>query len=84
MCVIILSGCNDVRIKPTPNALFYTYLIAHGMVYGKIISGEISAAEFAELLRADQKSLLAIKSTIKNPSDKKTIKTIVDFLSILN
>ncbi|MFT8719316.1 hypothetical protein [Acetobacter sp.] len=59
----ILAACQAapvVKVEPTPHTLVYSYLMAHGMARGAVMSGGMNARQLLDLIRADHEALLAV------------------------
>lgn len=66
-----LSACQTspvVDTRPTPHTLIYSYLIAHGMARGYVMSGNLDMKQLATVLMADRAALLAVMAETANPS----------------
>lgn len=70
----LLAGCHTsmttVKITPTPTTLLYSYIIAHGMARGRIMSGDLAPQDVIRLAQADQMALLSVLRVEKEPSYK--------------
>lgn len=58
VAVSLLAGCQapmaTVKITPTPTTLIYSYIIAHGMARGRVMSGDLAPQDVIRLAQADQ------------------------------
>ncbi|NHN85839.1 hypothetical protein GOB93_14480 [Acetobacter musti] len=67
-----VSACQTsspvVDMRPTPHTLIYTYLMAHGMARGTVMSGDITPPQLTGLLVADRAALLAVMKETAYPS----------------
>ncbi|KAA8389440.1 hypothetical protein FOH24_08655 [Acetobacter tropicalis] len=72
--VSLLAGCQapmaTVKITPTPTTLIYSYIIAHGMARGRVMSGDLAPQDVIRLAQADQMALLSVLMAEKEPSYK--------------
>lgn len=72
--VSLLAGCQapmaTVKITPTPTTLIYSYIIAHGMARGRVMSGDLAPQDVIRLAQADQMALLSVLMAEKEPSRK--------------
>ncbi|WP_156480450.1 hypothetical protein [Acetobacter tropicalis] len=57
-----------VKITPTPTTLIYSYIIAHGMARGRVMSGDLAPQDVIRLAQADQMALLSVLMAEKEPS----------------
>lgn len=86
--VSLLAGCQapmaTVKITPTPTTLIYSYIIAHGMARGRVMSGDLAPQDVIRLAQADQMALLSVLMAEKEPSRKNFLqmkKSMLVFLS---
>ncbi|ATJ91314.1 MULTISPECIES: hypothetical protein [Acetobacter] len=86
--VSLLAGCQapmaTVKITPTPTTLIYSYIIAHGMARGRVMSGDLAPQDVIRLAQADQTALLSVLMAEKEPSRKNFLqmkKSMLVFLS---
>lgn len=91
VAVSLLAGCQapmaTVKITPTPTTLIYSYIIAHGMARGRVMSGDLAPQDVIRLAQADQMALLSVLMAEKEPSRrsfKGAANAVVSFLSALN
>ncbi|MDN7354073.1 hypothetical protein [Acetobacter senegalensis] len=76
-----------VKITPTPTTLIYSYLIAHGMARGRVMSGDLTPQDVIQLARADQMALLSVLMAEKEHSArnfKDAGEAMVSFLRAMN
>lgn len=69
--LLCVSACQQqavVDVRPTPHTLIYTYLMAHGMARGTVMSGEMTPQKLTGLLVADRAALLAVLKETAYPS----------------
>lgn len=67
-----LAACQAspvVSTRPTPHTLIYSYMIAHGMARGAVMSGGITAHRLTEIIVLDHEALLAVAREESLPSD---------------
>ncbi|WP_050942236.1 hypothetical protein [Acetobacter tropicalis] len=88
VAVSLLAGCQapmaTVKITPTPTTLIYSYIIAHGMARGRVMSGDLAPQDVIRLAQADQMALLSVLMAEKEPSRKNFLqmkKSMLVFLS---
>lgn len=86
--VSLLAGCQapmaTVKITPTPTTLIYSYIIAHGMARGRVMSGDLAPQDVIRLAQADQMALLSVLMAEKEPSRENFLqmkKSMLVFLS---
>lgn len=89
--VSLLAGCQapmaTVKITPTPTTLIYSYIIAHGMARGRVMSGDLAPQDVIRLAQADQMALLSVLIAEKEPSRKNfnyNRSAIIDFLDAID
>ncbi|MCP1230430.1 hypothetical protein [Acetobacter indonesiensis] len=61
------ASMNTVTVAPTQSTLFYTYLIAHGMARGSVMSGEQNVAGVLRLANADKNAFLSVLTAERFP-----------------
>ncbi|GEN62729.1 hypothetical protein [Acetobacter oeni] len=69
LCAV--SACqtsSEVSLRTTPHTLIYTYLMAHGMARGTVMSGDMTPQKLSGLLIADRAALLAVMKETAYPS----------------
>ena len=81
----ILAACQAapvVKVEPTPHTLVYSYLMAHGMARGAVMSGGMNARQLLDLIRADHEALLAVarESSIPGSTNLKAANEAVERL----
>ncbi|WP_010667745.1 hypothetical protein [Acetobacter aceti] len=67
-----LAACQAspvVSTKPTPHTLVYSYMMAHGMARGAVMSGGITPRRLTEIIVLDHEALLAVAREESLPSD---------------
>ncbi|MCG4252940.1 hypothetical protein K6W37_03350 [Acetobacter senegalensis] len=75
-----------VKITPTPTTLIYSYIIAHGMARGRVMSGDLAPQDVIRLEEIDHKMLLTVIYANKNFSEenfRKAASMMVAFLSAI-
>lgn len=67
-----LAACQAspvVNTRPTPHTLIYSYMIAHGMARGAVMSGGITPHRLTEIIVLDHEALLAVAREESSPAD---------------
>ncbi|MFT8804026.1 MAG: hypothetical protein ABF856_02410 [Acetobacter aceti] len=67
-----LAACQAspvVSTRPTPHTLVYSYMIAHGMARGAVMSGGITPHRLTEIIVLDHAALLAVAREETSPGD---------------
>ncbi|GBQ22907.1 hypothetical protein AA0472_0923 [Acetobacter estunensis NRIC 0472] len=68
---LALAACQAspaVSLRPTPHSLIYSYMMAHGMARGAVMSGGMTPRQIMELIVVDHAALLAVAREMAEPS----------------
>ncbi|NHN87542.1 hypothetical protein GOB81_02705 [Acetobacter sp. LMG 1627] len=66
----VLGACQAapvVNLDPTPHTLIYSYLMAHGMARGAVMSGGMNMQQLLDLIRIDREALRAVSRETAAP-----------------
>lgn len=57
-------------MTPTPETVVTSYMIAHGMARGAVMSGGMSLQTLAQLVMTDHRTLLAVARAASSPDSR--------------